>query len=125
MFVWRASAQAPQAKKLTTPLADREVCETLNLSSDEDEAMIVLGTSIPEGAVQAGLAAMAKQFVAADVERAMRPAIHAHMRMTTPDCSDQSIATTAMRAADRLIQREKKAGTIRFNQLHRCWNKAT
>lgn len=84
--------------------------------------MIVLGTEIPEDAVQAGLAVMKKQFKAADVEAAMAPAICAHMRTALPACADSTVAVTAMRAADRLIQSQKKAMSIRFNQLTRCWS---
>lgn len=74
--------------------------------------------------MQAGLAAMIERFTAADIEAAMKPVIGAHMRTLLPECKDITVSVTTMRAADRLLQQQKKAKAIVFSQLTRSWSLA-
>ena len=60
------------------------------------------GVEVPEIAINAGLSAMVGNFTALDVECAIR---------RTKTCPDQAVPN---RIADKLLQRERRAGRIAF-----------
>lgn len=80
--------------------------------------MEVYGVTIPNEVLSLGLEVMNKEFVAADVVEAMKQGIAVQMRAAN---SRHMVSEVAMRAADRLIQKEKKALAIQFNQQRRVW----
>lgn len=83
--------------------------------------MIVEGFEVPEAALQAGRKAMTPPFKVCDIETAMRPLIEAEL----PQGARGRTVVIAMRTADRLIQRERRTGAIRFDQNTRAWLDAT